>query len=148
MLLAIYNFNRPRNKFEWNPVNEKDMLSEEIKEFFDATSVAERLDARVDTGYVWEGTKMKAVANAEVLSETFKEGIETAIELFDSILMEELDLNTIEYRGVLAKAMKIVCDANALKPYEKDGKGKVKKNKDTPNATKLIEQMLKRHRAE
>jgi len=148
MQLAVYNFNKPRNGFKWDAANEQKMLQEEIKEFADATTVAERLDALIDTMYVWEGTKMKALFNSEVLSETFRNGVESAIQMMYEIVKQELNASYDVFPEIIRRATKIVCDANALKPYKLDEKGKVKKGADTPNATKQIEEMIRQYQAQ
>lgn len=145
MKLAVYNFNKPRNAFKWDAENEKKMLLEEIKEFAEATDAADRLDALVDTMYVWEGTQMKALFNGEVLSDTFCKGVENAIYMMEEIVRDEINVTFDVFSEIMRKASKIVCDANALKPYKLNGAGKVEKADDTPNATELIRNMLKHY---
>ncbi len=147
---AIYDFNQVRNKFKFDEKLEQDMYAEEKREFYDAETLAERVDAYCDCKYVAFGTSMKMDANAVRLwpyqSDEF---------LMEQVIREEVDGTDYSHNNVgscsgnktdiiLRKAMKIVCDANALKLNQLNKDGKVEKQADLPNATELIAKMIDR----
>lgn len=142
MIIPVTKFNKQRNNFDLDVELEQDMIEEEIKEFWDADTVAERLDALVDTEYVWIGTKIKYSYNGCGIPENTKTFVEDSLKLMYDYLQDELG----EYFwGCLSKANKIVCQANELKGTELDEKGKViktKEYKEAIDATKRIALMI------
>ncbi len=139
MYVEVLKFNKERNQLVWDMNNELKMLKEEIQEFWDAETVAERLDALVDTEYVWIGTQIKASYNTVAIPDGLASGIEGSISLMEEYLQEELGDKIYECLG---KAREIVCRANAHKGKELDKDGKVMKDGKVPNATKDIALMI------
>jgi len=142
MLIEVTQFNKERNKLELNQMLEANMLAEEIKEFWDAVTIAERLDALVDTEYVWMGTKVKYSFNNITLPRDLEDGVHQSLNLMEAYLQEELGEH---FWTCLQAARKIVCQANELKGMEKDKDGKVLKDKaykEAIDATKTIALMI------
>jgi len=138
MLIDVIEFNRKRNGFKLDVELELSMLKEEVQEFFDATTTAERLDAYIDTEYVYNGTKMKIAYNVAPVNPDLEKWIDDSLTLMYRVLKEEGigDLT-------IANARKIVADINALKINKLDENGKVMKQEDLPNATEEIAKLLK-----
>ena len=137
MLKPVYDFNKVRNKFKYDANLEIKMYQEEVKEFFDAKSLAERVDAIVDCEYVRYGTLMKMAyngLNAAELPYPTQEGLMIEI-LIDEIGSIEL------FQVIMDKARKIVADANAVKG-KKLIDGKVSKEGYSVDATKQISDMI------
>ena len=163
MLIAVTKFNRERNGlalFIENglnaniPVaqrntagftNELKMLREEIREFWDAKTVAERVDAFVDTEYVWLGTKVKCSYNTYSIPTEIEAGIADSLNIMSHYLLEELGE---EYHKIINKARDIVCSANAEKGKNLDKDGKVTKEGFTRDATAEISTMIADTQAE
>jgi hypothetical protein len=141
MLVEILDFNKKRNNFDLVLELEISMLKEEIQEFFDATTLAERIDAYVDTEYVFIGTKMKCAYNGYKINPDLVVWVDESLALMEEILNEMIGTGRLKNK-IMNKARKIVADINALKVSELDENGKVKKQKDLPNATEEIAQML------
>ena len=149
---AIYDFNQIRNQFKFSEKLEIEMWEEEKREFYDATTLAERVDAYCDCRYVSIGTSMKMDANGIRVCP-----YNSDVYMLEEIIREEIDganygnnggTMTSCYGGktdvILRKAMKIVCDANALKLNQLNKDGKVEKQADLPNATELIAKMIEK----
>ena len=135
-------FNKSRNNLELNIQLELDMLKEEIQEFWDADTVAGRVDGYVDTDYVWIGTKIKYCYNVTDLPTALKSNVEMALELMSDYLKDELGEH---YEEVITNARSIVCQANELKGKAKDENGKVIKDdkyREAIDATKRIALMI------
>ena len=139
MILEVYKFNQARNGFKLDEKLEYAMLKEEVQEFFEAKTTAERLDAYIDTLYVYEGTNLKYAANFKELPEWLTT-IEDAIGIMYKVLIKELG-NAKLYEAII-KAKKIVCDANAIKGTKLDVNGKVAKDGFKINPTEQIAKML------
>ena len=138
MLKAVIEFNRKRNGFKYDPQLECDMFNEEVNEFFDATSVAKRIDAVVDAMYVMLGTKCKLAYNgfdAKILPYAHEE----VIDMMMSVLQKELGEN---YMRVITEAQRIVCEINAEKISTLNSDGKVMKQKSLRDATKEIASIM------
>lgn len=125
MIIAVTDFNKKRNNLDFDMRLELNMLKEEIREFWDATTVAERLDALVDTEYVWLGTKIKASYNVEDIPEELSRNIGLAFNLMREYLYEELGEL---FNECYSNAKTIVCNANAIKGSKLDNYGKVIKD--------------------
>ena len=146
----VYKFNQVRNQFAFSTRAEAKFYEEEVREFFTATTFAERVDAYVDCAYVRLGTEMKmANSGKTTLPHANRE------PLMYSILESEfaIGFHPYEFNGlacgeygklssIIKKAQKIVCDANAMKPYELDENGKVTKDEKVMDATVLIHNMI------
>ena len=142
MIIAVTQFNQKRNQLSWVLDTELLMLREEIREFWDAITLAERVDAFIDTRYVWIGTKIKASYNTINLPKELHANIEMSLTLMSDYLMEELG---DKYYEIIANAEKIVCQANELKGTKLDDNGKVIKDKaytEAIDATKRIALMI------
>lgn len=137
--INVYEFNKRRNGFDLDEELEFDMLKEEIQEFFDAETVADMVDAFIDVDYVFNGTKQKYVRNMKVvpaeLVEIHNDFVDVALDILSEVFKSDL-------AEVLDEATDIVCRINALKVSELDEDGKVVKQKDLPNATDEIADML------
>ncbi len=141
MLIDVIKFNRLRNGFKLDMELEVAMVEEEIQEFFTANTLAEQIDALVDTGYVYEGTRIKTLFNGFTIDEYFTKWVENSIEYMVNVLVEQLD-GTTQAHEIYNKAYEIVCDINAMKISKLDENGKVMKQKDLPDATDAIAHML------
>ena len=142
MIIDIAKFNITRNKLVWSMESELLMLKEEIREFWDAETTAERVDAYIDTQYVWIGTKIKASYNTMVLPDEVLTMVELSLGLMKDYLYDELG---DKYHQIIASAEKIVCQANELKGKELDVNGKVIKDESYTkaiDATKRIALMI------
>lgn len=142
MLIDIIEFNRIRNGFELDMKLEVNMLKEEIQEFFDATTLAERVDAVTDVSYVFEGTKIKCAYQGFVVDENVEKWVRDSVEMMLEVLALEVG-GEGKLAPILVKAQEIVAEINALKVSELDENGKVKKQKNLRNATEEIAEMLK-----
>jgi hypothetical protein len=139
---AVYEFNQKRNQFKLDDELEYSMIKEEIQEFYEAVTTAERIDAFCDVRYVYEGTQMKYNHNMREMDKLLSTVVDEFIAIANRILYEELGTTMPD---VMERAYKIVCDANALKGIAKDGNGKVVKDEaynEAINATEQIAGML------
>lgn len=111
------------------PVNDIALLSEEAKEFWEATEPAHMLQEFCDFKFVWEGVKWRfnsdtymSVVDLEIMSH----GFNTVTEWYeDQLVQMESRLLRIMHPRVIPKsdAMQLVLEANELKPLEPvDGK--------------------------
>ena len=141
MLIAVTKFNKERNGLELNFNNELNMLREEIKEFWDATTAAERVDAFVDTEYVWLGTQVKCSFNTFAIPNDMEKGVQSSLTIMERYLMEELPVE--KYHKIIDNAREIVCSANAEKGKNLDKDGKVTKEGFKRDATAEIAAMIK-----
>ena len=139
MIKEVTEFNVKRNQLAFDMNLELKMVQEEIREFWDATTVAERLDAFVDTEYVWIGTQIKASYNTRALPDELVNGIRMTLGLMGDFLAEELGMHM---SSCYHEARKIVCEINATKGTDVDKDGKVMKKKDIRDATKEIAIMI------
>jgi flagellar motility protein MotE (MotC chaperone) len=138
MLKEVYDFNKIRNGFKYDRELEMAMYAEEVKEFFDANTTAERLDALVDCSYVRMGTMLKLAYNNKSVNDLpYERNVE---QIMVSILVEEIGQELFD--RVIRLAEEIVCDCNSKKLIKTNKNGKVVKG-DIPDATKLIDEMLK-----
>ncbi len=157
MLIAVTKFNKERNGLalfvenETNAnvpaaqrntigfTNELKMLREEIREFWDAKTIAERVDGFVDTEYVWLGTQVKCSYNTYSIPKKIKDGIEASLYLMSNYVIDELG---DDYFEIIRSARDIVCSANAEKGKNLDKDGKVTKVGFTRDATAEISTMI------
>ena len=145
MYYDVFKFNQKRNQFKFDMELEQNMLLEEINEFFEAETLAEMLDAYIDTRYVWYGTQMKTVNNNIVIKKYFKKWIKNALKTMIDIMVDKVEIlnPSINIWMLVAKSEKIVCEINAEKISKLDKNGKVMKQKNLRNATEEIAEMLK-----
>ena len=137
----VYAFNQERNQFELDMELEVKMLQEEVREFFEAESLAARIDATVDVEYVWLGTQMKCSMNGALVHRELSEWIGNFNEIAGAIVLKELHALGLVYNDVIAEATDIVCRANAAKG-SKLVDGKVSKENYGIDATQLIQDYL------
>jgi len=144
-MVRVLDFNIKRNKLELDTRPEGlefQMIKEEIQEFFEATTLAEMVDAIIDVKYVYEGTKMKHSYNCVPMSQP----LNLLVDEFTNIALDmvgiELHKAGLDIDIILPKAWDIVCECNAKKLAELDFNGKVIKCADTPDATVLIADMI------
>ncbi len=135
----VYAFNADRNNFKYDKANEIKMYREEVQEFFEAKTIAQRLDALVDCEYVRMGTMLK-LANVGRCYEKDMPYPTTSEKLMVSILIEELGASLFD--KVIRLAEEIVCEINATKGKSLDKDGKVQKDGLITDATVLIGVML------
>ncbi len=138
MYKEVMQFNKERNQLDWNFDNELLMLREEIREFWDAETVAQRMDALVDTEFVWIGTQMKASYAVFHLPDELVNSIRQSLGVMGEVVSEELGK---DMAMCYHNARKIVCECNAMKGKELDDDGKVIKGK-IRDATKEIALMI------
>ena len=141
----VLAFNLRRNKLELDsrPVGlEVVMLKEEIQEFYEATTLAERIDAMIDVRYVYEGSQLKYNYNFIEMDEKLTKIVGQFHRLSTTLVAAELGDDSQYLDKIMDKAWDIVCDCNALKVAELDSNGKVIKQEGLPNATVLISEML------
>ena len=145
MYYDVFKFNQKRNQFKLDMELEQNMLLEEINEFFEAETLAEMLDAYIDTRYVWYGTQMKTVNNNIVIKKYFKKWIKNALKTMIDIMVDKVEIlnPSINIWMLVAKSEKIVCEINNEKISKLDKNGKVMKQKNLRNATEEIAEMLK-----
>lgn len=141
-------FNLRRNKLELDnkPGSqnlEVKMLKEEIQEFYEAKTLAERIDAMVDVRYVYEGTQLKYNFNMIPMPEELTKVVGQFHRLSSTIVSQELGDDSQYLDKIMSKAWDIVCEINEMKVAELDADGKVIKQHDIPNATDAIAEMLK-----
>lgn len=143
----VLKFNLRRNKLELDTKPgdqnlEVKMLKEEIQEFYDAETLAERIDAMVDVRYVYEGTQLKYNYNMMAMNEEITKIVGQFHRLSSTIVSQELGDDSQYLDKIMSAAWDIVCDVNELKVAELDADGKVIKQHDLPNATEKIAEML------
>ncbi len=143
----VYLFNQKRNQFKLDEKLEDDMYLEEVKEFFDAIDMADRIDAILDVKYVWNGTKMKYAMAGKELPVEWVQRSEEFIAMANSIIIMDFDDNHQLASKLMKEFWIIVCDCNALKVAKLDANGKVLKKQEgmeleIPNATELIREKL------
>jgi hypothetical protein len=142
MVNSVIRFNKIRNEFKLDFKLERKMYMEEVREFFDATSLAQRIDGRIDTEYVYDGCEMKCLYNDVV--NPFDVQYHRFTRMADSIIDKELRLIGLDFHLVMKEAKQIVCDANDIKGLLLTDEGKVSKVGYTVDATKQIQDMLDR----
>lgn len=136
MFLKVIEFNKRLNNLEYNEQLEIDMFNEEAKEFFDAETTAERVDAFIDMEYVRYGTIAKLAYNG--LEDKLPYPV-LPIDIAINVLKKELGEN---FNIVLEEAGKIVCEINETKNAGLSKNGKAKKDNIKRNATKEIAAFL------
>jgi len=143
----VYLFNQKRNKFKLVEKLEDDMYLEEVKEFFDAKDMADRIDAILDVKYVWNGTKMKFAHAGRELPVSWVQRSEEFIAMANAIIIMDFDNNHNLASKMMKDFWEIVCDCNAQKTANLSEDGKVLKTQEgleieIPNATELIREKL------
>jgi len=147
MYYDVFKFNQKRNEFKFDEELETDMRTEEINEFFEAKTLAEMLDAYVDTNYVWFGTKMKAVKSGIVIGKELINYMDNVFALMLDIMRNRIEQANfaLDMWELIEESEKIVCEINNEKISKLDKNGKVMKQKTLRDATKEIAEMLKEY---
>jgi len=138
----VLEFNLKRNQLKLNSSLEVNMLREEIQEFYDAETLAERIDAMVDVRYVYEGTQLKHNYHMLPMSKDITTVVGEFHRISSTIVSQELGDDAQYLDKIMTKAWDIVCEINAMKVSELDENGKVVKQKNLPDATEHIDQLL------
>ena len=138
----VLEFNLKRNQLKLNSSLEVNMLREEIQEFYDAETIAERIDAMVDVRYVYEGTQLKHNYHMLPMSKDITTVVGEFHRISSTIVSQELGDDAQYLDKIMTKAWDIVCEINAMKVSELDENGKVVKQKNLPDATEHIDQLL------
>ena len=141
----VLEFNMRRNKLglDNRPEGlEFQMIKEEIQEFYEAKTLAERIDAMIDVRYVYEGTQLKYNYNMAPMCEKLTKVVGQFHRLSSTIVAQELGDDSQYLDKIMDKAWDIVCEINAMKAAELDVNGKVIKQDDLPNATEKIAALL------
>lgn len=143
----VLQFNLKRNKLSLDartgPINlEKAMLKEEIQEFYEAKTLAERIDAMIDVRYVYEGMQLKYNYNMFIMDADTTKVIGQFHSISTTLIAQELGDDAQYLDKIMDAAWDIVCRINAMKSIELDADGKVIKQADLPNATEEIAAML------
>ena len=137
MYKSVMDFNSKRNGFKYDEELEIKMFTEEVREFYDATTLAERIDAIVDCYYVKTGTQMKLAYSNRKLELPYVDSTGLMYNILLDEVKDEQKLNEI-----ILKATDIVCKTNELKG-NKLVNGKVSKDGFNIPVTKQIEDMIK-----
>jgi len=138
----VLEFNLKRNQLKLNISLELEMIREEIQEFYDAETLAERIDAMVDVRYVYEGTQLKHNYHMLPMSKDITTVVGEFHRISSTIVSQELGDDAQYLDKIMTKAWDIVCEINAMKVSELDENGKVVKQKNLPDATEHIDQLL------
>ncbi len=148
-LSRVIDWNKKRNNLELSVSLEKDMLTEELKEYFAAEDIIDKTDAVCDTLFVAVGTEAKVANNP-----FDKEG--NIVRLADILPIEAIDVMFTDFYGCLQKegisqnlilqfvneAFNIVIEANEQKTAQKNKQGKVEKPKDFVKPEKKIKKLF------
>ena len=122
---AIVDWNKSRNGLELSEGLEYDMLQEEMREYFDATTLVDKLDAVADTLFVGVGSVAKGAYNLLPIV-SFTEEFDIILSDFAGRCQaEDIDLQFVGQ--LISEGLDIVIKANAQKLAEKEVNGKVKK---------------------
>lgn len=138
----VLEFNRARNEFALDEKLEGAMVVEEIQEFYNATNLAERVDAMIDVRYVYEGTQMKYNYNGVPINDEITKVVGQFHRLSTTMVADELGDDSQYLDKIMDKAWDIVCEINATKVAVLNANGKVMKQPNLRNATDEIATML------
>lgn len=140
MINKVYEFNKKRNGFKFNKELEVNMYREEQQEFYNAESLAERVDAYCDMEYVVQGTELKSLLFGE--DNPNLENWTRMEPMARGIISGELVELGLDFNSVIEKARQIVVNANEVKGSNLDENGKVSKEANIPNATNQIKELI------
>jgi len=138
----VLEFNLKRNALDLDAQLEYDMIEEEVQEFYNAKTLAERIDAMIDVRYVYEGTQLKYNYNMLPMDPNLTKVVGEFHRYSSTIVSQELGDDSQYLDKIMSKAWDIVCDINAMKVAELDANGKVVKQVDLPDATEAIAKLL------
>lgn len=156
----VYEWNRNRGNLEFKFSREIAMLTEEAREFFNSTTLVNRLREWADILFVWCGTKAKYFAHTENANgrkflEDYKQyknlrlWVSDLLEETGDIVRNELkSLTGSRYdadnliNSILAGAFEAVIYANENKGTERDANGKIQKGPNYIAPDKVIKDLI------
>ena len=122
---AIISWNKDRNQLVYNEMLEADMLREEAQEYFDATTIVDKLDAVADFLFVAVGTVSKGTYSFESTFD-FTDPLDTILSDFAGVCISEgIDISFVG--ELVSDGLGIVVQANQQKTAEKNAEGKIQK---------------------
>lgn len=122
---AIISWNKDRNQLIYDEILEADMLREEAREYFDATTIVDKLDAVADFLFVAVGTVSKGSYSFESTFD-FTDPLDTILSDFAGVcILEDIDISFVG--ELVSDGLSIVIKANLQKTAEKNSDGKVQK---------------------
>ena len=153
-MLKIIKWNKDRNQLKYSPKLEGSMLSEEAREFFEADTFIDRVDAYCDFQFVSVGTKAKLlnqtmygiaeIRNVNKELSDYEEYFYQVTDLMNKVLEEEYESfkPKIPLGKFLNLSLKIVVDANEQKSKNKNAEGKVQKGENFVPPEQSIKALL------
>lgn len=120
----IVDWNRKRNNFELNSDLEIDMLREEVKEYFDAETFVDQMDAVCDVVFVAVGTVAKSAYGFHISTKELFSPIDFVLTDFVGRAEAE-GIAPEQFMQSISVCLDIVIDANEQKGTERDEAGKV-----------------------
>ncbi len=124
----IADWNMERNNLDLNSKLEIEMIMEEVKEYYEADTFIDRLDAVADIIFVAVGTYTKATKNFHLVQDNYLAPLEMV--LTDFVGRYEVEGINVEITAVITEVLNIVIDANERKGTNKDENGKIIKPDD------------------
>ena len=154
----VIDWNKRHNGLKYDLSLEVRMLQEEAKEFFMAETLPERVQEYCDFLFVWCGTRVKYLANADPVTVVSKRSrindFALVREWVDDVLREtggNIRLQLREYYGpqahtILKESMDAVITANEAKiPGNQTEDGKTKKGPFYESPLPVIERILENY---
>ncbi len=148
-IYRVIDWNKKRNGLEFSATLEKNMLQEELKEYYDSDNIIDKTDAVCDTLFVAIGTEAKISynpyddeGNLNILQDVLPV---TAIDVMFTDFYGRLLHAGIEADFILQyvnEAFNIVIEANEQKSKQKDENGKVQKPKNFVKPEKKIKELF------
>ena len=124
--IAITDWNKQRNNLECVTSLEEAMLYEELREYFDATELVDKLDAVCDYLFVGVGTTVKGAFCGNSFIPQFADDLEVILSDFAGRCAGEgMALEAIG--PLISDGLSTVIDANAKKLADKLANGKIAK---------------------
>lgn len=131
VLAQITQWNFNRNNLEFDPALEIKLLSEEAREFMEASTKADRLREAADFMFVLTGTFAKYASTIYPSVHAWERGVEgfEKMQAWISSIQQmiETSLEVDETIQLLPQALQIVAQANEAKGSVKNADGKVVK---------------------
>ena len=153
----VRQWNLERNGLHYNALLEKSMLKEEFKEYLEATTLVDRIDAWCDFVFVYLGTVAKYQyfwstvtedTNYTIGYKTYLDRLEELESFFYSVTNDIVSDLRAEFmcdkEYLFDTCMTFVCDANDKKKADKNSNGKIKKGVDWVDPKEKIRDFLER----
>ncbi len=137
---AIVDWNMDRNELKFDPQLEDDMLAEEFKEYWEAKTLVDKLDAVDDQLFVGVGTVAKA-SRDHTPPDDFTESFEAVLSDFAGRCSAE-GIELAYVGELIADGLDIVIKANQQKSAEKRADGKVKKPDDFVPPEEALQKLI------